>query len=128
VPLDDDEELLSPSAARGKRSAAKRSYVESDIEDEQEDQEDGYVPMSKRVKTEPVDEPVGVEEEVDDEVSIVLLGGSRCEGLQGLFSYWFSRLRFLQASLSARCTWRFWMGKVVCVLDTWFVLRRSVAA
>jgi hypothetical protein len=67
VPLD-DEELLSPSAARGKRSAAKRSYVESDIEDDQEDQEDGYIPMGKRVKTEPVDEPVSIEEEIDDEV------------------------------------------------------------
>jgi hypothetical protein len=67
VPLD-DEELLSPSAARGKRTAAKRSYIESDMDDDQEDQEDGYIPMGKRVKTEPVDEQVSFEEEVDDEV------------------------------------------------------------
>jgi hypothetical protein len=57
--------LLSPNAARGKRTAGRRSYVESDIED---NQEDGYVPMGKRVKTEPVDQEASFEEEVNDEV------------------------------------------------------------
>jgi hypothetical protein len=60
--------LLSPSAARDKRTAGKRSYVESDAEVDQEDQEDGYIPIGKPVKTEPVDEQASFEEEVDDEV------------------------------------------------------------
>jgi hypothetical protein len=67
APLDDEEELLSPSAARGKRNTAKkRSYVESDVEGE-DDEEEGYVPMGKRMKTEPVEE-ASFEKEVDDEV------------------------------------------------------------
>lgn len=49
-PIDDAEEMQSPSAARGKRAANnnKISYAESDSETEGRD--DG---MQKRVKTEP---------------------------------------------------------------------------
>jgi hypothetical protein len=64
---EDDQDLLSPSAARGKRTLGgrpKRSYVESDMEDD--DEEQSYVPMTKRVKTEPVEDTF--EEEIEVEV------------------------------------------------------------
>jgi hypothetical protein len=62
----DDEELLSPSATRGKRSAAKRSYVESDAED---DVEEDYVPLGKRVKKEVVEEEdVSFQDSIDEEI------------------------------------------------------------
>lgn len=48
--MDDDEELHSPLAARGKRSLAAKqvSYTEP-----QTDEEEGNVPQAKRVKVEP---------------------------------------------------------------------------
>ncbi|KAI4915372.1 uncharacterized protein J4E92_009326 [Alternaria infectoria] len=71
--LMDDDEVLSPSAARGKRTLngkRKPTYDEtSDKEDEEGEVEDEYVPMAKRVKEEPVDEEdVVVEELVEEEV------------------------------------------------------------
>ena len=71
--LMDDDEVLSPSAARGKRTLngkRKPTYDEtSDKEDEEGEVEDEYVPMAKRVKEEPVeDEGIIVEELVDEEV------------------------------------------------------------
>jgi len=44
--------------ARGKRtlSTPKRSYAQSDHSSGDSDVEDEYVPMAKRVRTEPVDE------------------------------------------------------------------------
>jgi hypothetical protein len=70
---DDDDELLSPSAARGKRGrngSQKPKYDEtSDKEEEDDDVEDTYVPMAKRVKEEPIDEEVAfVEELVEEEI------------------------------------------------------------
>ena len=69
----DDDEVLSPTAARGKRGrngSQKVKYDESsDKEEEDLEVEDVYVPMAKRVKEEPVeDEGVTVEELVDEEV------------------------------------------------------------
>jgi len=71
--LMDDDEVLSPSAARGKRTLngkRKPTYDEtSDKEDEEGEVEDDYVPMAKRVKEEPVDEEdVVVEKLVEEEV------------------------------------------------------------
>jgi hypothetical protein len=64
--LVDDEELLSPSAARGKRGVRKRSYVESEAED---DVGEEYVPMGKRVKKEPFEEEeASFQESVDEKV------------------------------------------------------------
>jgi hypothetical protein len=69
--LDDDEEVLSPSAARGKcgrNGSQKPKYDEtSDEEEEDDDVEDRYVPMAKRVKAEPVDEEDAVVEELVEE-------------------------------------------------------------
>ncbi|KAI4941042.1 hypothetical protein J4E86_010542 [Alternaria arbusti] len=72
--LMDDDEVLSPTAAHGKRTLngkRKPTYDEtSDKEDEEVEVEDMYVPMAKRVKEEPVDEEEGVvvEELVEEEV------------------------------------------------------------
>ncbi|KAI8940859.1 hypothetical protein NX059_002120 [Plenodomus lindquistii] len=51
-PVDDEEEITSPSAARGKRglNGAGPSYAEPDSETEE-----GDAPTAKRVKAEPVD-------------------------------------------------------------------------
>jgi hypothetical protein len=71
--VDDDEEVLSPTAARGKRGISggvKREiqYKESDAEDEGEVEED-YVPMAKRVKAEPVEnDEIFCGDLVEDEV------------------------------------------------------------
>ncbi|KAH6843531.1 hypothetical protein B0T12DRAFT_397741 [Alternaria alternata] len=58
-PVDDDE-VLSPTAARGKRGLngmAKPNYDEgSGDEDERDDMEEEYVPLAKRVKAEPVED------------------------------------------------------------------------
>jgi len=69
----DDDEVLSPSAARGKRGrngGQKVKYDESSEKEEEDlEAEDVYVPMAKRVKEEPVDEEdVVVEELVEEEV------------------------------------------------------------
>jgi hypothetical protein len=64
---DEEEETTSPSAARGKRNLkgnGKKSYVESDVEDEEGD-EDTYAPMTKRVKNEPVEDTFEKEIEVE---------------------------------------------------------------
>lgn len=55
---DDSEEAATPSMARSKRnmSTLKRSYTESDQSSEDSEVEDEYMPMAKRVKTEPADE------------------------------------------------------------------------
>ncbi|KAI4913381.1 hypothetical protein J4E85_010835 [Alternaria conjuncta] len=72
--LMDDDEILSPTASRGKRTLngkRKPTYDEtSDKEEEEEvEVEDEYVPMAKRVKEEPVDEEgVVVEELAEEEV------------------------------------------------------------
>ena len=71
--LMDYDEVLSPSAARGKRTLngkRKPTYDEtSDKEDGDVEAEDVYVPMAKRVKEEPVDEEaIVVEELVEEEV------------------------------------------------------------
>ncbi|KAI4608175.1 hypothetical protein J4E80_009183 [Alternaria sp. BMP 0032] len=71
--LIDDDEVLSPTAARGKRTLngkRKPTYDEtSDKEDGDVEVEDEYVPMAKRVKEEPVDEEaIVVEELVEEEV------------------------------------------------------------
>ncbi|KAI4906003.1 hypothetical protein J4E90_011001 [Alternaria incomplexa] len=68
-----DDDVLSPAAARGKRTLngkRKPTYDEtSDKEEEDLEVEDVYVPMAKRVKEEPVeDEGIIVEELVDEEV------------------------------------------------------------
>lgn len=70
--LMDDDEVLSPTAARGKRTLngkRKPTYDEtSDKEVEEVEVEDTYVPMAKRVKEEAVDEEgVVVEELVEEE-------------------------------------------------------------
>ena len=69
--LMDNDEVLSPSAARGKRTLngkRKPTYDEtSDKEDEEAEVEDEYVPMAKRVKEEPVDEEGVVAEELIEE-------------------------------------------------------------
>jgi hypothetical protein len=58
--LVNDDEVLSPTAARGKRGLngkAKPKYDEgSGDEDERDDMEDEYVPLAKRVKAEPVED------------------------------------------------------------------------
>ena len=68
----DDDEVLSPSAARGKRTLngkRKPTYDETSDKEDEADIEDMYVPMAKRVKEEPVDEEgVVVEELVEEEV------------------------------------------------------------
>jgi len=69
----DDDEILSPTAARGKRTLngkRKSTYDEtSDKEEEEGEIEDMYVPMAKRVKEDPVDEEeIVVEELVEEEV------------------------------------------------------------
>ena len=69
----DNDEVLSPTAARGKRTLngkRKPTYDEtSDKEDGDVEVEDEYVPMAKRVKEEPVDdEGIIVEELVEEEV------------------------------------------------------------
>ena len=59
---------MSPTAARGKRAlngVKKTNYTEPETED---DEEDRYVPMSKRVKKEPVEEEAAFSGEFDDEV------------------------------------------------------------
>ena len=71
--LMEDDDVLSPAAARGKRTLngkRKPTYDEtSDKEEEDLEVEDVYVPMAKRVKEEPVeDEGIIVEELVDEEV------------------------------------------------------------
>ncbi|KAF1850895.1 uncharacterized protein K460DRAFT_400929 [Cucurbitaria berberidis CBS 394.84] len=48
--LDEDDEVMSPLAARGKRGA-RQSYAEPESEEEHSDYQ-----MSKRVKTEPIDD------------------------------------------------------------------------
>jgi hypothetical protein len=68
-----DDEVLSPTAARGKRGMSggvKREvqYKESDVEEEGEVEED-YVPMAKRVKAEPVEnDEIFRDDLVEDEV------------------------------------------------------------
>ncbi|KAF7672606.1 hypothetical protein GT037_009107 [Alternaria burnsii] len=71
--LVDDDEVLSPTAARGKRclnGKVKPKYAEaSDNEDGSVDVEEEYVPLAKRVKAEPVeDDEVLGDELVDEEV------------------------------------------------------------
>jgi hypothetical protein len=68
-----DDEVLSPTAARGKRDMSggvKREvdYKESYAEEEGEVEED-YVPMAKRVKAEPVEnDEILCDDSVEDEV------------------------------------------------------------
>ncbi|KAF2854448.1 hypothetical protein T440DRAFT_465413 [Plenodomus tracheiphilus IPT5] len=57
-PVDDDEEIQSPSAARGKRAANKIKVSYADSESEAED-DDGN--MHKRVKHEPIEEDASFE-------------------------------------------------------------------
>lgn len=72
--VDDEEVLLSPTAARGKRGMSggvkrKVEYKEdSDQEDGEGEVEEEYVPLAKRVKEEPVEEATLIEELVDTEV------------------------------------------------------------
>jgi len=71
--LMDDDEVLSPTVARGKRGRNGGQKVKYDESSEKEEEdlevEDEYVPMAKRVKEEPVDdEGVVVEELVEEEV------------------------------------------------------------
>ncbi|CAN9436834.1 unnamed protein product [Alternaria alternata] len=71
--LMDDDEVLSPTAARGKRGMSggvkrKVEYKESDAEEEGGVEED-YVPMAKRVKAEPVEnDEIFCDDLVEDEV------------------------------------------------------------
>ena len=69
--LMDDDEVLSPTAARGKRTLnGKRKPTYDETSDKEEDDlevDDDYNPMAKRVKVEPVDEEGITIEELDDE-------------------------------------------------------------
>ena len=71
--LIDDDEVLSPTAARGKRGMSggvkrKLEYKESDAEEEGAAEED-YVPMAKRVKAEPVEnDEIFCDDLVEDQV------------------------------------------------------------
>jgi hypothetical protein len=72
--VDDDEVLLSPTKARGKRKmngSAKPKYDQGSDEENggDEELEEEYVPMAKRVKEEPAEEKVAFGDElVEDEV------------------------------------------------------------
>lgn len=72
--VDDEEVLLSPTAARGKRGMSggvkrKVEYKEdSDQEDGEGDVEEEYIPLAKRVKEEPIEEAALIVELVDNEV------------------------------------------------------------
>lgn len=52
-PMDDDEEAMSPSAARGKRSLTETSFSYAEPTSEAED---GGAPKAKHVKTEPAED------------------------------------------------------------------------
>ncbi|CAN9340553.1 unnamed protein product [Alternaria alternata] len=69
--LVDDDEVLSPTAARGKRclnGKVKPKYAEaSDDEDGSVDVEEEYVPLAKRVKAEPVEDGEILGDELDEE-------------------------------------------------------------
>ena len=71
--LVNDEEVFSPSAARGKRTldgVRKATHAEmSDKEEEDAELEDEYVLMAKRVKQEPVDEEVAfIDDLIEEEI------------------------------------------------------------
>lgn len=66
--VDDDEALLSPTAARGKRALngkKKASYTEAESED---DDTEEFVPKAKKVKSEPVEDEEFIEPVVEEEV------------------------------------------------------------
>ncbi|KAF1946975.1 hypothetical protein EJ02DRAFT_508171 [Clathrospora elynae] len=52
--MDDDEMLASPSAARGKRAAKGKKVAHAEAEGT-DSEEEKYISMAKRVKTEPVE-------------------------------------------------------------------------
>ncbi|KAF1829388.1 hypothetical protein BDW02DRAFT_602586 [Decorospora gaudefroyi] len=70
---DGAEEILSPLAARGKRNLngiPKRNYagMDDEVEDNDEAEFDVYAPISKRIKTEPLEEDYEFQDETEVEV------------------------------------------------------------
>ncbi|KNG45135.1 hypothetical protein DDE82_003108 [Stemphylium lycopersici] len=70
--VDDDEVLLSPTAARGKRAlnGKTQSYTEAEEEGEEEGDDEEFVPKAKKVKSEPFEDEVKFIEEAAEEEEV----------------------------------------------------------